>query len=402
MRGFINIEIIKFTITRMAEEKKNEKKRLSRIPKFLLLIIAAAVLIVLGNRLFKKEEQPVAEVVEESEYVLTKSEISEEMEFFGNLEANKESKLSAKTSGRIASLTVKEGDRVKKGQLLAYLHPDQNGIDYKYKKKDFENFEEFRSDQEDFLDEQVEIARKNLEIAEAEEDFAEDCVENCETDEIAEEREERAEAALKAAKRDREAQVQSLKEQSDNLRGDKEIAAQNVADTRILAPYSGVVTRRLSEDGEVVNVSVGDLIVAVADVSSYKATVNVPDNLIDRLSVGLEARVILDGIPGEHSAVVTIVNPKVDPTSKKIEVEITLDSVPENVKVDMFARVFIKFPKRSAYFVPDNFVFSGFKGPYIIADGKEQIVQRKDSKDGETEIAFDKIADGIKISRKIR
>lgn len=379
------------------QEEQKHKTRRFFIPTLVLLGILGAIFFV-KKELPQKVEVPQRALKGEEVFALQRESMSDELEFFGNLEANKEAKLSAKVSGRIASLRVKEGDRVRKGQLLAFLFPDQNAINLRNRSEDFGNFEDFRDNQESFLNRQVRISAENLDVKKAERDYAEKFDPN--RLDIAEDEVGKAEAELRTAKRERDAQKDSLKEQSDNLNGSVNLATQDVVDTRILAPFNGIITRKYSEEGEVVNVSVGGLIVSVADVSLYKVVVEVPDILIERLSKGLEARVILDGISGEHKAVVTLVNPKVNATAKKIQVEVTLNAVPQNAKVDMFARVFIKFPPRTTYSVPDNFIFSGFEGPFVVLeDGTQKNVQRGNEKDGKTEITFSGISDGIRIKR---
>lgn len=378
------------------KEKNRNNKRRSIIYIIILVLGIAAVFWFFGKNLFKKEEVPVAETKKENIFVLDQTTVSEELEFFGNLEANKHSDLSAKTSGRISVVYVKEGAQVKKGQLLAFLSPDQNAIELRNRSNEFQNFEQFRSDQERFLDRQVKIARENLDVAEEEEDYARD--HDPDRLDVAKDEVDEAEAELRSAKKDRDAQKENLAQQSGNLSGDRDLSGQDVVDTKIFAPFNGVVTEKFLEEGAVVDAS--DTVIAIADVSSYKVIIEVPDILIDKLSVGLKARVILDGISGEHKATITTVNPSVDPIAKKIEVEVTLDSVPQNAKVDMFARVFIKFPPRSAYFIPTNFIFSGFEGPYVmLEDGTQKMIRRGSEKNGNTEVAFDGIFSGIKIRK---
>lgn len=392
---FYIIKSFNFKKMALKEKSKSNKKR-SIIYIIILTLGVFAVFLFFGKKIFKKEEAPLAEIKKEDTFILKQTTVSEELEFFGNLEAEKQSDLAAKTSGRISNINVDEGDQVKKGQLLANLYPDQNAIDLANKSRDLQNFEKYRIDQDRFLDRQVKIAREELDVAKEEEDYAR------ENDParlgVAEKEVDRAEAELRSAKKDRDAQKKNLSEQSGNLVGSRNISGQNVTDTRIVAPFDGVVTEKFLEEGEVVNM--GDSVVSVADVSSYKVTIEVPDIFVDQLRTGLQARVILDGISGEHGAVITTINPSVDSIAKKIKVEVTLDSVPQNAKVDMFARVFIKFPPRTAYFVPNNFILSGYQGSFVMLENKkEQLIKRGMEREGMTEIKFDGISDNITILR---
>ena len=363
------------------------------------IILALVIILLLASFAYEKMSQKPEEAKKETKqenFILQEEKTAGEMEFFGSLAANKEADLSAKVSGRVSSINIDEGDLVRSGQFLAYLSPDQYGIDYGKKSDNLKDFEDYKDEQESYWDKQVKIAKENLEVAKEERDYYE-THEPAKAD-IYEDAVDEAEAELKAAKKQRDAQDESLKEQSTGLVYDKSTSAQYVNDTKIMAPFGGVVTKKYLEAGEVV--SAGEPVISVANMSSVKVVVEVPDIYVEKLSVGQSARVELDGISGEFEAKVTIIKPEVDPTAKKVEVEVRLNSVPKGAKVDMFARVFIKFPERSAFFVPNNFIFSGFEGPYVILEnGKQQIVERGEGKEGETEIIFDGITNGIKILR---
>ena len=364
--------------------------------KMLLIIVGIGLIscFIYLNVSEKPQEPKVA--IQSAGFVLRSEMTAGEMELFGTLQANKQSDLSAKASGRISLVRVSEGDMVRSGQFLANVSPDQFGIDYRKKSDNYANFEQYRKDQNAYWDKQVKSAEENLDTKKAERDYY--ATADPSRLGIYEENVDKAEEDVKSAKRQRDAQNKSLKEQSVGYAYDTDTSAQYVTDTRIMAPFSAVVTKKYVEVGEVV--SAGMPVVSVADMSRVKVIVQVPDTMIDRLSSGLVGRVLLDGISGEYGAKVTIVYPQVDPTSKKIAVELTLDSVPRGAKVDMFARVFLRFPERAAFFVPNNYVLSGFEGPYVIlGDGKQKLVQRGEQRDGQTEIMFDGIANDITIFR---
>lgn len=379
----------------MTQEQKKKYLMKQIVIPILILVVGLGTIFFITKKLDKKIETSKKEPKEEI-FVLQQESASDELEFFGSLEANKESNLSFKLSGRISTINVNEGDAVINGQLLAYLNPDQYGIDYQKKSDNLKDFNDYKQEQESYWDKQVKIAEENLEVAKEEKDYYED--HESAKEDIYEDVVEEAEAELNAAKRQRDAQNKSLSEQSTGLAYDKSTSAQYISDTKIMAPFGGVVTKKYLEAGEVA--SAGEPVILVADMSSVKVVIEVPDVYIGSLSAGQSARVELDGIPGEFDAKVTVVKPEVDSVAKKVEVEVQLNSVPKDAKVDMFARVFIKFPERLAFFVPNNFISSGFEGPYVtLENGKQQIVKRGEEKEGQTEIVFDGIANNIKISR---
>lgn len=379
------------------EQKPSRKNKLKLSFIFLALLILGASAVFWGvKKLPKKTEIPKEETKTEF-FVLQQTPVQDELEFYGSLEANKESQLAAKTGGRVASLKVNQGDMVKRGQLLAYLHPDQNAIDLANRIRNLNNFESYQDENESYWDKQVSIAKRSLELAKEEEDYTKK--HEPEKEEIAEEKVDLAKAELESTKRGRDAQYENLNMQSGELSGYVDISRQNVTDTKIFAPFNGIVSDKFLEEGTVVGA--GQTLLSVADVSSYKVVIEVPDSEIEKISLGLKAKVVLDGFEGEQSATIALIRPKADAAAKKTEVELVLESAVQNVKLNNFARVYIKFPQRDAFSVPTNYIISGYEGPFVILDnGTQQLVQRGGENNGKTEIAFDGIAEGIIIKRK--
>ena len=83
-----------------------------------IIIVASIILIVLGLLLFKKKN-PLPEFVS-SEKVQTRT-LTQNLRYLGRVEAEYDSQLAFSRSGIIKTLLVKEGDMVKKGQLLVSL-----------------------------------------------------------------------------------------------------------------------------------------------------------------------------------------------------------------------------------------------------------------------------------------
>ena len=109
-----------------------------------------------------------------------------------------------------------------------------------------------------------------------------------------------AEARFKVAG----AQVESAAAAVPRAESSVTVAEVALFDTRIIAPFDGVITIKNSEVGEIVApVSVGSAargnsVVEVADMSSLEAEVDVNESHIDRLREGQPAEIILDAFPG--------------------------------------------------------------------------------------------------------
>ena len=87
-----------------------------------LLIAFLLVLLIIGGIWWATRPKPVTVVVKEIETGLVESTLANTRA--GTVEACQRTKLSTITGGRIEVLAVKEGDRVRKGQLLMKLWND--------------------------------------------------------------------------------------------------------------------------------------------------------------------------------------------------------------------------------------------------------------------------------------
>src|SRR5438094_923035 len=163
----------------------------------------------------------------------------------GRIEGD-DSAVAAKTSGRIREITVREGDRVEAGQVIAMLD-----------------------------DEQVR----------AREDQATAAV-------------RQAEARARLAQR----QIAVLDEQLrqsrlgvDQSRAQLEEARANRRDLRVIAPFNGTVATRTAEPGEVV--MAGTAIITLVNLAEVYLRAFVPEGQIGRVRVDQPARVYLDSAP---------------------------------------------------------------------------------------------------------
>lgn len=151
---------------------------------------------------------------------------------------------------------------------------------------------------------------------------------------IAESQLELAKGNLGSAKAQQETQLQMAKSQVDLSRGRLSLANVSVANTKLKAPYDGVVMERLVDEGAVVNA--GTPILKVADISSYKLVVFVPESQIGEIKIGQIATATVDSLEGKSFlATVLRVSPKSEESSKKVRVELEIENS-EYLKIGMY------------------------------------------------------------------
>ena len=210
------------------------------------------------------------------------------------IEAIRQVDILAKVSGQVISIPVEEGDRVKRGDLLAELNEAEIQIEFMKTKVSMET-------DKAMLERAQNMLEKNL-IAE----------ENYETTRL----------------------------QYESSKAAHEAARLQLEYTKIRAPFNGVVTARNIELGQRVNVN--QSLFLVADFDPLRAKIYVPEKDIGRIYEGQEAKITVEAEPEiEFSGVVKMISPIVDPASGTSKV--TIDIVDDNrkLKPGMFASVFI-------------------------------------------------------------
>lgn len=123
-------------------------------------------------------------------------------------------------------------------------------------------------------------------------------------------------------------------------------ARANESDTVVRAPFSGIVTVKVAQVGEVVAPSAaggGDTrtgIVTIVDMDSLEVEVDVAENYIDRVQVGGPATIHLDAypdwdIPGSVIAII----PTADQSKGTVEVRVAIKARDQRILPQMAARV---------------------------------------------------------------
>ena len=250
------------------------------------LVVLLVVLSKLG--VFGKEEG-VKVTAEES----AKRTIIEVVNASGKVYPEIEVKISPDISGEITELYVQEGDTVKSGQLLARIYADIYSI-----QRDQANYgvEQSRS--------QVANAKASLDALQAQMDQAQkafDMQEALFKDKVISKNEfNTAEAALKSAKANYEAGIQSIKGVSASVQSAQASlnrANKDLGRTAIIAPMDGVVSLLNVKKGEKVagnSFNIGTEMLRIANMDKIEVRVDVGENDIPKVKLGDSAVVTID------------------------------------------------------------------------------------------------------------
>jgi RND family efflux transporter MFP subunit len=246
----------------------------------------------------------------------------------GYVVARTKASISSKVAGRLARLSVEEGDEVRRGQIIGWLD-------------DAEYAAAIRQAEGNVLNAQAgEIeARARLEQAERDVERAEalyrDSLAALQTLQDA-----RTAAATASA------QVRAAAARVAAAQAALDVAEANRENTRIRAPFDGTVLRKDAEVGEVVAPSVagGGLtrgaVVTMADMSTLEVEVDVNEAYIGEVKEGQPANITLDAYPRDtYPGHVRQVVPTADRQRATVLVRVAFDSTDSRVLPEMAGRV---------------------------------------------------------------
>ncbi len=296
-------------------------------------IVAGLVvlLLVLGG-CGSKEERPVKRVKVKAQTVkVVAYEIPMVREFPGRVEAKGELTLASKVAGYVKRVTVEEGQKVEKGQLLLTL----DDRDIRARIKALNNAARALERQKGATASRLAYARANFrrysqllkEEAVTREEF--DRVRSQYQALVEEER------ALEYRIRETQAQAQAL--------------AQTLRYTVIKAPYKGVVTSRMVDPGTYVSPGT-PLLRLVSTGSGYWFVAQVDEAYLARLKPGEEVYLFIKPLGKSYRVRVDRVVPRVDPRTGGFKVKVDVSSLPVNS--GMFGRLYLVVGRGSRVIIP--------------------------------------------------
>ncbi|HSW20172.1 MAG TPA: efflux RND transporter periplasmic adaptor subunit [Ramlibacter sp.] len=272
----------------------------------------------------------------------------------GTLRSRQSVMLRPEVSGRVAQINFKDGQRVRRGQLLVQLDDELPRA-------------------------QVQQAQAELSIARANHKRNQDLV---------------AQGFISQ---------RSVDESGANVQvaqAKLSLAEAMANRLRLLAPFDGVTGIR--------TVSVGDYlkdgadIVNIEDLDAILVDFRLPERFQTKLKPGQSATVSLDALPGRnYQARVQAVDPLVDANGRSVGVRGCIDNRQQQLRPGMFARVTAVFGERDdARLVPEEAIVpqAGRQFVYKLVDGPDQdtrIAQRTEVKTGVRQPGKVEIVEGL-------
>ena len=256
--------------------------------------------------------------------------VSQKLEALGNARANESVDISTKSSNVVTAVTFRDGERVKRGQVLVQLDNAQARADVAEAQAALTESESQYNRSRELLNTQA-LSKSSF-------------------DQL---------VATLAANRARLAAAQARLE-----------------DTVIRAPFSGRVGLRRVSVGTLI--SPGDVITTLDDTSVIKLDFSVPENFLAGLREGLSIRASAPAFPGRSFAgSVSSIDSRVDMNTRSVTVRALLANEDGALKPGMFLNVSLANDEREALVIPEEALTPEAERQYVFVVSEGKVSRRE-------------------------
>ena len=354
---------------------------MSRWLKTALVLLALIAVVALGWRGYaarqatrQAQSAPVKDpVIELSAIDLATAhvvELTSGLPISGALKAVNSAIVKARVPGELQGLTVREGDRVEAGQVIARVESTEYADRVRQAQQ-----------QADAAKAQVEIAQRQVDnnAALVRQGF------------ISKTAADNSLASLNTAQANHRAAQAGI-----------DVLRKSLADTVLRAPISGQVSQRLAQPGE--RVAPEARIVEIVDLSrlELEASISPADSVAVR--VGQQALLRIEGVAQPVAATVARINPSAQAGSRSVLIYLTVAAQP-GLRQGLFAQGQLATETQRALAVPLNAVRTDKPLPYVQVVEGDRIAHRtvqtgvRGQVDGELWVAVQGVADGARLLR---
>jgi RND family efflux transporter MFP subunit len=266
-------------------------------------------------------------------------ELSIGLPISGSLKAANSAYIKARVAGELQGLTVREGDSVKAGQVIARIDVTE-----------YAARQQQAQDQADAAKAQIAIAQRQFDNNKAlvDQGF------------ISKTALDTSLATLNSAQATHRAALSNV-----------DIAKKTMSDTVLRSPISGIVSQRLAQPGE--RVGIDARVLEVIDTSRMELEANITATDAMNVAVGQTAILTIEGSAAPVKSQVLRINPNTQAGSRNVLVYFSISDPADrslNLRQGLFAQGIVGTTKISTLTVPFNSVRNDKPVPYVqVLDG---------------------------------
>jgi RND family efflux transporter MFP subunit len=274
--------------------------------------------------------QTQIEIAQTDVLVVQERSLTQTLGVSGTVKALNYAVIKAKVAGELKEVTVREGDRVSAGQVLARIDP----IEYQQRWNQ--------------LKEQAAAAKSQLEIAQRQWESNKALVDQGFISKVAL---DNSQASLQGAIASHRAAMAGA-----------DVARKALDDSVLVAPFAGVIAVRSAQPGE--RVGIDARVMELVDLSQLEIeTPLTPSDSVD-VRVGQTARIQIEDRPQMVSAKVKRISPSAQAGSRSVMVYLSLES-PEGLRHGLFAKGQIQLKTVQALSLPLSAIRTDRAKPYV-------------------------------------
>jgi len=184
----------------------------------------------------------------------------------------------------------------------------------------------------------------------------------------------------------------------------------NIAKKTVIAPFDGQLGIRQVNVGQMINA--GQQVIALTSLDSVYVDFALPEQHLSKLTKDLEVRVRVDALPGrEFKGKLTAINSMLDPVTRNVPLQATLENTDHALHPGMFAKVDVVLPvKESVLAIPATAISYAPYGDSVFViekkkdakSGREsQVLRQQFVRTGETRGDFVTVTNGLKAGEVI-
>jgi RND family efflux transporter MFP subunit len=242
----------------------------------------------------------------------------------GELKPVQEVTLKSRVAGNVVVLRFDEGDQVKKGDLIAKIEANNQQA-------------QFRSNAAAVEVADAQLARAQADLEKYKHDL--ERIEKLQSQGAADQKTlDDARSAVKLAT----VAVRSAQAQGDQARASRDLARNAVGETKYVAPFSGVISRRGVQLHEYVDTMKSRDIVTIVDNSAMELVAQVAADLASGITKGGKVEFQVNApTPRTLTGEIIAVSPTVDPRTRTIRLRVRLPNSEGILKGGMYATGYV-------------------------------------------------------------
>ena len=170
---------------------------------------------------------------------------------------------------------------------------------------------------------------------------------------------------------------------------------------KVIAPYSGVITKRFVDIGDLIDGTTKPLFL-IAKTDPLRVYINVPQSYTQWIKVGQGADITLDEQKGRvFVGEVTKLASAIDPISRTMQVEVSLGNKEKQLLPGAFVQVNLKLPASNAINIPSNTLLIRKEGIQVAIVDEQNKVSLQKIKLGRDYGVSSDVIDGLKGGERL-